>query len=94
MKVDKLAGSENFVQHLTSNLVKNPTFLVRIIYFVKQHDRGSITDEAKFYDEGLAPASEEEQSAPMSALTKMFRDFSNSSSNEEGKAKVKRSSFS
>lgn len=37
MKVDKLVELQEYVQHLTSNLINNPSFTVPIPYLLKQH---------------------------------------------------------
>lgn len=63
-----LAESEDFVQHLTSNLIKNLSFLVPITHLVKQHAQVAVTDEAKLYDQSVARAKQEDRATAPSRL--------------------------
>lgn len=54
MKVDSLIESPDFVQHLTFNLIKIPSFTVCITDLVKQDLQVAVVDEAKLYDETMA----------------------------------------
>lgn len=50
MKVDNLAESQDFVQQLTSKLIRNPSVAVPFTHLVKQHAKVAVADEARFYD--------------------------------------------
>lgn len=50
MKVESLYKLQDFLQHLSSNLIKILLFTVPINHLVRQSAQVAVTDEARFYD--------------------------------------------
>lgn len=59
-KVESLAELQDFVQHLLSTLIKNQSFTVLINHLVKLHAQVIVNDVAKFYDQIVARANQDE----------------------------------
>lgn len=72
MKVVDLFDPRRFVQHLTSDLIKNPSFTLPITRLVKQHVQVAVADEAKFHGKSVDLASQDGGANPPSPLTEMF----------------------
>lgn len=60
MKVGRLVESQNFVQHLTTNLLRSPSFTVTITLQLKQHAQVAVADEKKLYDQSITCSNQEE----------------------------------
>lgn len=80
MKVNNIAESQHFVQHLTSNLIKSRSFAVNITHLFKQHTQVAVADESKFYDRSMVPADQHIQVISPSPVTAISPDSSQSSS--------------
>lgn len=52
-KVDKFSRSQNFVYHLTSNLMKKPSFSTPTTHLLKQHAQVIFADEAKIGEQSI-----------------------------------------
>lgn len=85
LKVNNLAESHDFPQHLTSNLIKNKSFTVPIIHLVEQDAQVYVTDKAKFYVQGVPQAKQEKQATPPSPLIGMCAESSHTLSEEDKK---------
>lgn len=83
INLDILAESQDLVDYLTSNPIKNLLFSVLITHSVKQHTQVAVADEAKFYNQSVGRANQDEQGTPPSPLTRMYPDSSHPSSEEE-----------
>lgn len=53
IKADCLWESQNFVQHLKSDVIKNPSFTVHMTHLVKQHMKADVLDETISRSEAL-----------------------------------------
>lgn len=84
-KVNNLAKPQDFIKHLTLNLIKKPSFTALIIHMIKQHEQVSVPEEFKFSDQSMAQIYQREQDTPSLPLAGMFLDLSNSSSEEDKK---------